>query len=97
MERNILASTGHDTIELQLLIMGTSGVLPISVIIADKGYDNEENHVLFREHLCAFCIIPTRYWDVPNWRTHGSQENRRTVVIPTYSTIRETNMKPYFQ
>ena len=58
--------------------MGTSGVLPISVIIADKGYDNEENHVLFREHLCAFCIIPARYWDVPilenAWKVQKTDE-----------------------
>jgi Transposase DDE domain len=41
------------------------------VVIGDKGYDSEENHVLVRELLHGFSIIPTRYEHVPIWRTHG--------------------------
>ena len=46
-------------------------LLPISVTVADKGYDSEDNHILIREHLCAFCIIPAIYEHVPIFRTHG--------------------------
>ena len=42
------------------------------VVVADKGYDSEEdNHVLVRENDHALSIIPTRYKDVPIWRTSG--------------------------
>jgi Transposase DDE domain len=65
------APTRHDNIDFQPLVIRTSEVLPISVTVADKGYDSEDNHVLIREHLCAFCIIPARYEHVPIFRTHG--------------------------
>ena len=41
------------------------------VIVTDKGYDSEDNHVLIRENYHAFSIMPTRYKDVPTWRTSG--------------------------
>ena len=41
------------------------------MVIADKGYDNEDNHQLVRETLHAFSVIPARYEHVPIWRTHG--------------------------
>ena len=39
-------------------------------MLADKGYDSEENHVLVREGLKTYCIIPPRYAHVPIWRTN---------------------------
>ena len=66
------APTRHDNIDFQPLVIRTSEVLPISVTVADKGYDSEDNHILIREHLCAFCIIiPARYEHVQIFRTHG--------------------------
>ena len=65
------APTRHDNIDFQPLVIRTSEVLPISVTVADKGYDSEDNHVLIREHLYAFCIIPARYEYIPIFRTHG--------------------------
>ncbi|MGB8025414.1 MAG: transposase [Nitrososphaeraceae archaeon] len=41
------------------------------VVVTDKGYDSEDNHLLVRESLHAFSIIPARYRHVPIWRTHG--------------------------
>ena len=41
------------------------------VVVADKGYDSEDNHTFVRESLHAFSIIPARYVHVPIWRTHG--------------------------
>ena len=46
-------------------------ILPLSVVVADRGYDNEDNHTCVRESLHAFSIIPSRYVHVPIWRTHG--------------------------
>ena len=46
--------------------------MPLSVVVvaADKGYDSEENHVLVREELHAFSVIPPQYEHVPIWRTY---------------------------
>jgi hypothetical protein len=42
-----------------------------AVTTADKGYDSEDNHILVRESLHAFSVIPARYEHVPIWRSHG--------------------------
>ena len=53
------------------IITRISEILPLSVVTADKGYDSEDNHLLVRESLHAFSVIPTRYEHVPIWRTRG--------------------------
>ena len=65
------APTRHDNIDFRPIITRTSDILPLSVVTADKGYDSEDNHVLVREELYAFSVIPARYEHVPIWRTHG--------------------------
>ncbi len=70
------APTRHDNIDFRPIITRTSNILPLSVVTADKGYDSEENHLLVREDLHAFSIIPARYEHVPIWRTHGKYRKR---------------------
>jgi hypothetical protein len=41
------------------------------VVIGDKGYDSEDNHILVRDVLDAFSVIPARYEHVPIQRTCG--------------------------
>ena len=65
------APTRHDTKDFPLLVIKASEILPISVTVADKGYDSENNHVLVREYMHALSIIPPRYQSVPLWRTYG--------------------------
>ena len=66
------APTRHDNMDFKPIITKTSGILAVSVVTADKGYDSEEaNHLLVREDLHAFSIIPARYEHVPIWRTCG--------------------------
>ena len=65
------APTRHDTIDFQPIVERTSEILPLLVVVADKGYDSEDNHTFVRESLHAFSIIPARYIHVPIWRTHG--------------------------
>ena len=49
-----------------------SKIKPISVVVADKGYDSEDNHILVREKLNGFSIIPPRHEkDVSIWKTCG--------------------------
>jgi hypothetical protein len=61
----------HDNIDFQPIITRTSEIRPLSIAVCDKGYDSEKNHVLVREGLKAYSIIPARYPHVPIWRTHG--------------------------
>jgi hypothetical protein len=65
------SSARHDNIDFTPLITRTSDILPLSVVAADKGYDSEDNHLLVRESLHAFSVIPARYEHVPIWRTYG--------------------------
>ena len=52
------APTRHDNIDFRPIITRTSDILPLSVVTGDKGYDSEDNHVLVREELYAFSVIP---------------------------------------
>jgi hypothetical protein len=66
------APTKHDNIDFKSIITRTSEIKPLSVaVVPDKDYDSKENHVLVREDLKAYCIIPPRYAHVPMWKTHG--------------------------
>ncbi len=65
------APTRHDNIDFKPILTRIAEILPLSVVTADKGYDSEENHLLVRERLHAFSIIPARYEHVPIWRTYG--------------------------
>ena len=64
------APTIHDNIDFQPLIMKIAKTLPLSVVTADKGYDSEDNHVLVREILNAFSIIPPRYQHMYQYGRH---------------------------
>jgi hypothetical protein len=59
---------------------------PLSIAVADKGYDNEENHVLVGEDLKAYSIIPPNRY-VPIWRTHGRyrKQMKRSYLEPLYN------------
>ncbi|MGB8036281.1 MAG: transposase [Nitrososphaeraceae archaeon] len=65
------STTRHDNIDFRPIITRISNILPLSVVTADKGYDSEEKHVMVRELLHGFSIIPTRYEHVPIWKTFG--------------------------
>jgi hypothetical protein len=43
----------------------------MSIVTADKAYDSEDNHVLVRDVLHAFSVIPPRYEHVSIRKTHG--------------------------
>ena len=79
-----------------IIITRTSDILPLSVVTADKGYDSEDNHVLVREDLHAFSVIPARYYEhVPIWKRHMVNiGNKWSAAIPNCCTINETRMKP---
>ncbi len=67
----IRRSPKHDTIDFRPIMERASNIMPLSIVVADKGYDSEANHEFIREELDAVSIIPARYEDVPVWRTYG--------------------------
>jgi len=54
------APTRHDNIDFKPVITKISKIKLLSAVVADKGYDSEDNHVLVREKLYGFSIIPPR-------------------------------------
>ena len=88
------APTRHDNIDFKPLIKRIANIIPSSVVTADKAYDSEDNHLLVREELYAFSVIPARYEHVPIWRAHGKYRKQMKRAIPNCCTIRETRMKP---
>jgi len=65
------APVRHDSIDFRPLIIKISELVPLSVVTADKAYDSEDNHVLVRDILYVFSVIPPRYEHVPIRKTHG--------------------------
>ena len=65
------APTKHDNIDFKPIVTRIAKIKPLSVVVADKGYDSEDNHILVREKLNGYSIIPSRYENVPIWKTRG--------------------------
>jgi hypothetical protein len=77
------APTKHDNIDFKSIITRTSEIKPLSVaVVPGKDYDSKENHVLVREDLKAYCIIPPRYAYVPIWKTHGRYRKQMKREYP---------------
>ncbi len=66
-----------------------SKIKKLSVLVTDKWYDSEDNHVLIRETLNGYSIIPARNEQVPVWKTHGRY---RKKMKRGYSKIRYHHM-----
>ena len=60
-----------DHIDFDLLLNKASDWSNLKTVIADKGYDSEENHRIAREQFDSISIIPARNQDVPVHRTKG--------------------------
>ena len=70
------APTKHDIVDFKPIITKISKIKPLSVVVADKAYDSEDNHVLVRDKLKGFSIIPPRYNEIPVWKTHGKYRKK---------------------
>jgi len=65
----------HDSKEFKKTLenMDREIVDKFKIIIGDKGYDSEENHVIAKRY-GLFAIIPARNEDVPIHRTKGGRQ-----------------------
>jgi Transposase DDE domain len=50
-------SSKHDNIDFKPIISKIFSIIPISIVVADKGYDSESNHQYVRDHLNAYSLL----------------------------------------
>ncbi len=90
----------HDSKEFKKTLenMDREIIGKFKVIIGDKGYDSEENHIIAKKY-GLMAIIPARNKDVPIHRTRGENRkrmkrhlpeeyNRRPIVETVHSVIK---------
>jgi len=72
----------HDNIDFIPIVTKISKIKSLSAVVADKGYDNENNHIIIiiREKLNGFSVISSRYANVPIWKTHGRYRKKMKRV-----------------
>ena len=73
----------HDSKEFKKTLenMDSEVIAKFKIIIGDKGYDSEENHVIAKRY-DLLAIIPVRNEDVPIYRTKGENRKRMKKHLP---------------
>ena len=69
-----IGSPKHDTMDFRPIMERASGMMPLSSVVAYKGYDSEDgeaNHEFVRKEPDSTSIMPAGYEDVPVWRIYG--------------------------
>ena len=80
------------------LITRISKTKPLSVVVADKEYDSEDNHVMVIEKLKGFSVISPRHEkDVPIWKTRGRYRKEMKCSYSRFCTLNVTKMKVLYQ
>ena len=73
-----------DFITLKRFITKTSEILPLSLVIDDKRYDSEDNHILVRDVLDAFSVIRQ---DMNTYQYEGHVVGTRKQMKHGYSKL----------
>ena len=75
----------HDNPDFLPLLEKTNSIIPVDIALGDRGFDDESNHVGAKK-IGAAAIIPTRYADVPIWRTSGyyRKEIKKNFPVQLY-------------
>jgi len=75
----------HDNPDFLPLLEQTNQIVPVDIALGDMGFDDENNHVGAKK-IGIHTVIPTRYADVPIWRTGGihRKEMKRNFPINLY-------------
>jgi len=73
----------HDSKEFKKTLenMDSEVIGKFKIIVGDKGYDLEENHVIAKKH-GLLAIIPARNEDLPIYRTKGENRKRMKKHLP---------------
>lgn len=75
-------SDAHDNVDFKLLVKRSSDIVDLRHVVADKGYDSEENHRFVREDIGAKSIIPPKWENIPLSRTKGKYRKRLKKYFP---------------
>ncbi len=67
----IRKSKASDNKDFICLVKKSAAIKKIKIVVADKGYDDEKNHVFCHEKIKADCIIPPREKTKKKYRTKG--------------------------
>ena len=75
----------HDNPDFLLLLQQTNMIIPVDIVLGYMGFDDENNHVGAKQMDTA-AIIPTRFVDVPIYRTSGihKKEMKKNFPIQLY-------------
>jgi len=75
----------HDNPDFLPLLQKTNNIIPVDIVLGDMGFDDENNHI-GAKMMNTTAIIPTRYVDVPIYRTMGyhRKEMKRNFPIQLY-------------
>lgn len=70
--------TRYDNTNFKPDITKIPEILPLSIVLVDdRGYDSEENHIMAREKSGAVSVIPALNQDIPIWKTRGRYRKNR--------------------
>lgn len=81
----------HDSIDFSLLV----GKAKPEIILADKGYDSEKNHI-FAQRIGARLIAPLRNKNVPVWRTSGEYRKALKRKFPSEIYFQRNKVETVF-
>jgi len=75
----------HDNPDFLPLLESANRIIPVDIALGDMGFDDENNHV-GAQMLGIHTVIPTRFAEVPIWRTGGihRKEMKRNFPINLY-------------
>ena len=75
-------SDAHDNVDFKPLVERSKEIVDLMHVVADKGYDSEENHRFVREDIGAKSIIPPKWEKVPISRTKGKYRKKLKKYFP---------------
>jgi hypothetical protein len=61
----------NDNVDFAPLLRHAAGLVPISMVVADRGYDSEQNHVITENLGIPRTIIRPKYETLQVWKTTG--------------------------
>jgi hypothetical protein len=61
----------HDSIDFVPLLQQAARLAPVGIVVADRGYDSEQNHIITENLGIRDTIIRPRYESLQVWKTKG--------------------------
>jgi hypothetical protein len=86
----------HDSVDFAPLLQHAARLVPIDTVVADRGYDSEQNHII-TEHMGIPCtIIRPKYESLQVWKTKGFHRKNMKRHFDWESYHREARRRQSF-